>query len=334
MAVTSTSRPRRTILQLGLTRGERLSAVESIHRWSWWGRLNFVLTNRLPRRWATRLIGWFSRIRHPWVCRASIAIWQAFAGDLRLHEARRRRFSSMHECFIRELQPGSRPLDERSDVLVSPCDAILGAAGAIDSTTVLQAKGAPYRLEELLGDEGLAQDLANGTYATLRIKANMYHRFHAPTGCRLTGVRHIHGDTWNVNPPALARVDRLFCRNTRAVLTLTRLTHEGESARPDIVVVAVAAILVASIRIHALDRSLRRGETDGRALSFDHIYARGEEMGYFEQGSTIVMLARAGLELCPENRQGDEIRMGQGLMRPSIAEMPPRGSQSRADESY
>jgi len=297
-----------------------VAPVESIDRWSWGGRLNFVLTNRLPRWWATRLIGWLSRIRHPWVCRLSIAVWQAFAGDLRLHEARCRQFASMHECFVRELQPGSRPLDERPEVLVSPCDAVLGAAGTIASTTVVQAKGAPYRLEELLRDERLARDMANGTYATLRIKANMYHRFHAPTSCRLDEVRPIRGDTWNVNPPTLARVDRLFCRNTRAVLTLTRLTRDDDaSGRPDIVLVPVAAILVASIRIHALNRSLRRDEPAERRLACDRSYSRGEEMGYFEQGSTIIMLARPGLALCPHRRQGDEIRMGQDLMRPSIA---------------
>ena len=70
-------------------------------------RLNFLLTNRIPRRYATLLMGWFSRIEQPLVRRTSLAVWQAFGGDLRLHEADRDDFKSRHECFTRRLKPGA-----------------------------------------------------------------------------------------------------------------------------------------------------------------------------------------------------------------------------------
>jgi phosphatidylserine decarboxylase len=73
--------------------------------------INFLVTNRIPRRYATRLIGWFSRIENPLLARTSIQVWQAFAGDLRLDEAKKRRFNSLQDCFVRALRDGVRPID-------------------------------------------------------------------------------------------------------------------------------------------------------------------------------------------------------------------------------
>ena len=90
--------------------------------------LSFLVTNRIPRRAATRFMGWFSKIRHPWVSRASIATWRLFA-DLDLSDAKERRFASLHDCFTRELRDGARLVDPDPTVLISPCDAIVGAVG-------------------------------------------------------------------------------------------------------------------------------------------------------------------------------------------------------------
>ena len=90
--------------------------------------INFLLTNRIPRRLATQFIGWFSRIEQPLVRDLSIGVWRLFSG-LDLREAKQTQFRSMHDCFTRELKDGARPIDARSDILVSPCDAIVGACG-------------------------------------------------------------------------------------------------------------------------------------------------------------------------------------------------------------
>src|SRR5437762_13622692 len=89
--------------------------------------LNFLLTNRIPRRLTTRFVGWFGKIEHPLVRDLSIAVWKLFA-DVDLGEAARQDFRSLHDCFIRELAPGARPVDPDPAVLVSPCDAIVGAS--------------------------------------------------------------------------------------------------------------------------------------------------------------------------------------------------------------
>src|SRR5262245_45924464 len=206
--------------------------------------INFLLTNRIPRRQLTRVMGWFSTIENPVVRDLSIAVWRRFAGELRLHEAKKQTFSSLHDCFIRELKPGARPIDSTPNVIVSPCDGIVGACGRIQRTTLIQAKGLDYTLEDLLVDPALVDRHRNGSYVTLRLTSSMYHRFHAPDDGEVNEVIHIPGDVWNVNPIALKRVARLFCQNERAVVSMA-LRNSNES----VTLVAVGAILVASIHL-------------------------------------------------------------------------------------
>jgi phosphatidylserine decarboxylase len=271
--------------------------------------INFLLTNRIPRRLLTRFMGWFSQIEQPLVRELSIATWRLFS-DLDLSEARKTKFRSMHDCFTRELKDGARPVDPDPSVLVSPCDAIVGASGAIAGTTVFQIKGFPYRLEDLLDDPDLIEAHRDGRYVTLRLTSGMYHRFHAPYDCEIEQVRYISGDTWNVNPIALKRVENLFCKNERAVLR-TRIAGSGHR----ITLVPVAAILVASIRLPFLDgvRDLRRLKRS--VIPCSAPFGKGEEIGWFQHGSTIVLFAPDGFALCDEVREGAVIRMGQPLMR-------------------
>jgi phosphatidylserine decarboxylase len=269
--------------------------------------LNFLLTNRVPRVWLTRLMGRFSQIQNPYVARASIAAWRLFT-ELDLSEARQSTFGSLHECFTRELKPGARPVDSNPDVMVSPCDGIVGACGPVEGTRIFQAKGFPYSIVDLFGSEAAAEPFRDGCYVTLRLTSAMYHRFHAPAAGQVEHVTYLSGDTWNVNPIALKRVERLFCRNERAVLRL-RL----EDGRP-VALVAVAAILVAAIRLHFLNVLLHLRWPGPNEIDCLHRVARGEELGWFEHGSTIIVFAPKGFTLCESLQPGTQIRMGQRLM--------------------
>jgi phosphatidylserine decarboxylase len=280
-----------------------------LDRLSQYERLNFLLTNRLPRRYATLLMGWFSRIEQPLVRRVSLAIWQAFGGDLKLHEAERTDFRSVHECFTRRLKPGARTIDRDPRVVVSPCDAIVGAHGAIRGTEVFQVKGFPYTLGELLRDERLSAKFTDGVFATLRLRSNMYHRFHAPCDARVRDVVYVSGDTWNVNPIALKRVERLFCKNERALIELDL----GREAA--LLLVPVAAILVASIRLHCLPQPLRLTYRGPNRLPCAAEYAKGDEMGWFEHGSTILVFGTEHFALCDGVHEGAPIEMGAPLLR-------------------
>jgi phosphatidylserine decarboxylase len=270
--------------------------------------LNFLLTNRIPRRLATQFIGWFSQIEQPLVRDISIGLWRFFS-DLDLREAKSTQFRSMHDCFTRELKDGARPVDRSADILVSPCDAIVGATGMIAGTDLYQIKGFPYTLEELLCDPTLVEAHRDGRYVTLRLTSSMYHRFHAPHDCRVDQVTYISGDTWNVNPIALRRVEKLFCKNERALLR-TQLTATGDP----VTLVLVAAVLVASIRLTFLDVLLSLKHRGPNVLACDAAFSKGEEMGWFQHGSTVIVLAPRTFSLCDNVREGNLIRVGQPLM--------------------
>ncbi len=270
--------------------------------------LNFLLTNRIPRRWATQFVGWISKVEQPVIRDLSMGVWRLFS-DLDLSDAKKTGFKSVHECFTRELKEGARPIDHNPAVLVSPCDAIVGACGTIIGDSLLQIKGSPYKLSELVSDPDFEMTYRNGRYVTLRLTASMYHRFHAPYDCRVERVSYISGDTWNVNPIALKRIERLFCRNERAVIR-TRLAGSGAL----ISLVPVAAILVASIRLHFLELVLRSGYRGATDLPCDVQLTKGAEMGWFEHGSTIVLFAPDGFELAGGVSDGVRIRMGEPLM--------------------
>jgi phosphatidylserine decarboxylase len=270
--------------------------------------LNFLLTNRVPRAALTRFMGWFSKIENPLVRDLSIGIWRLFS-DLDLSEAKKTSFRSLHDCFTRELKPGLRPYDGDPEVVASPSDAIIGAHGSIRDGELFQIKGAPYSLLDLLGDSALAEQHRNGRFVTLRLTSSMYHRFHAPHDCHIEHVTFIHGDTWNVNPIALKRIERLFCKNERAVIR-TRL-KSGEA----LTLVPVAAILVASLRLHCIDRVLNAETTGPVEFPCDVDVAKGDELGWFEHGSTIILLAPAHFEFCDNVQDWARIRAGQPLFR-------------------
>ena len=271
--------------------------------------VNFLLTNRIPRKALTHLVGWYSRIESPLLTRLSIAAWRVFASDLDLNEAQTQDFKSLRECFTRKLKPDARTIDARPEIVASPCDAVVGECGSIAGTTVYQAKGFPYKLADLIPEARLRRDFHDGIYVTLRLKSSMYHRFHAPVDCAISEINYISGDTWNVNPIALKRVDKLFCRNERAVVPLNCMATNGS-----ICLVPVAAILVASMKFTGIEEPLDLNYTGANRIACDFAFKKGDEIGYFQQGSTIILFATSNYALCEAISPGMTIRMGQALL--------------------
>ena len=257
-------------------------------------------------------MGWWSRLRNPWIVKCSIAVWRWFS-DLDLSESKQKTFESLHACFTRELLPGLRPINSDPDVMSSPCDCIVGACGEIRNGMVFQAKGFPYSLDSLLSSIDLIQHWSNvlegGTFVTMRLTSSMYHRFHAPTDAHLNHVTYISGDTWNVNPIALKRVKELFCKNERAVLQMQ--TADGFS----FLMVPVAAVLVASMRFHAVDVLLNLRYQGPNEISCNAQYMKGQEMGWFEHGSTILLFLPSGYTLAEGIETGKLVRMGEALLK-------------------
>ena len=274
--------------------------------------LNFLLTNRIPRAALTRFMGWFSKIENPLVRDLSIGCWKLFS-DLDLSEAKKTHFRSLHDCFTRELKPGLRPFDPDPNVVASPSDGIVGAHGTIRDGELYQIKGAPYSLLDLVADPAVVETASQRPVRHLRLTSSMYHRFHAPLIARGAG-QLIHGDTWNVNPIALKRVERLFCKNERAVIRTHLAKRRGVHAR-------AGGGDPGGEHAPAFPRS-RAQCRHARPVAYpcDVDVRKGEELGWFEHGSTIILLAPAHFEFCDDVKEGGRIRAGQPLLRNDSAE--------------
>jgi phosphatidylserine decarboxylase len=270
--------------------------------------LNFLLTNRIPRRLASQFMGVFSKIQHPWVAKSSIFLWRIFS-DLDLSEAKKTKFNSLHECFIRELKEGIRPISNDLDVIASPSDAIVGASGKILGTELIQAKGFPYSLYDLLADDALVNTYKDGLYITLRLTATMYHHFHSPCDGTIQKVTYIYGDTWNVNPIAISRIQKLFCKNERVIIE-TKMSN-GHL----ITMVPVAAILVASIWLKFINVLLHLKYPGPNQIYCNVECNKGEDLGWFQHGSTIIVFAPKGFKLSENIQLGQKIKMGEPLMK-------------------
>jgi phosphatidylserine decarboxylase len=137
--------------------------------------LNFLLTNRIPRLLLTRFMARLSKVEQPMVRAASIALWCFFC-DVDLTDSPPTRFRSLHEAFTRPRRFGARQVEPNPAVIVSPCDAIIGAHGQVAAGQAYQIKGFPYALEDLIGDAALAGEFAGGWFVTLRLTAGRNER--------------------------------------------------------------------------------------------------------------------------------------------------------------
>jgi phosphatidylserine decarboxylase len=134
----------------------------------------------------------------------------------------------------------------------------------------------------------------------------MYHRFHAPVDCQLKRVIFIPGDMWNVNSAAIKRIEKLYCKNERAVLELDIGNPEQH-----LVVIPIAAIAVASLKLHCLTDDLDMNYQGPYDIRQNIQYGRGDEMGYFQHGSTIILLASENFSFHPAICTNKNLRMGQ-----------------------
>ncbi len=274
-------------------------------------RLLALAHSFLPTRALSRFTGVLARSRRPWLKnRLNRFFAERYALDL--SEAERPRpedYPSFNALFTRRLQPGSRPLPEDPGSLVSPCDGTVSAVGYLDGESILQAKGVRYRLPTLLG--GLPHGgLTDGAFITIYLSPRDYHRFHAPLALSLESERHIPGRLLTVAPSAVRGIGDLFLRNERLAL-------RWQSDRGPVALVAVGALNVGSIE------TVWSGVSDAPPGSSHH-YApeegprlqRGDELGRFNLGSTLILLLpRKTTDWDPGLVPGTRLRMGQALER-------------------
>lgn len=270
-----------------------------------------VLLRLLPRNVLSRWVGRLARMRRPrWLVRRVIR-WFAGRYRLRMDEASRplEDYGSLVDLFTRRLKDGAREIDGAPRAVVSPVDAAVGAFGRIADGRLIQAKGLDYSLEALLGSAASAAELEGGWFATLYLAPTDYHRIHAPADGAIPVTRYEPGTLWPVNGAAVRRVPSLFAVNERVATQI-------DTADGPVVAVMVGATNVGSIRL-AYDDLVTNRAGRRAAATLEHSppvpVARGDDLGVFELGSTVILLVGSRAFEPVELVEGDPVTLGSRL---------------------
>jgi phosphatidylserine decarboxylase len=256
----------------------------------------------LPHRLLNRSLAWLTgRTRPAWAVEAAISTWSRLA-DIQLGDFEQRRYASVDDFFLRRLAPGARPL---GDGFVSPADGLLIASGVISGEARLPVKGRLLSIDRVVNGRRHDVDLSRyqgGLYAVVFLTPRGYHRVHMPVRGVLRAVRFIPGRFFPQNPVALEHIPGVYERNERALLSFTS-AEVGE-----FLLVMVGASLIGGIHLEAMSRAQWVG---ARPVTLNREYQRGDEIGHFAFGSTVVVLLPRGQGATVTPR--DEIEMGQTL---------------------
>lgn len=273
----------------------------------------FILFQRLvPQHALSRLVGRLAAARGPrWLV---VRIIRAFAAHYKvdLDEAERpfpEAFESFNAFFTRALKPGMRPLCASG--IACPADGAISECGDLDGDRLLQAKGRSYTLSALLADDERAKSFVGGSFVTVYLSPRDYHRVHMPLDGQLAASAYVPGDLFSVNGTTARMVENLFARNERHVSYF-------DTPRGPMAMVLVGALIVAGIETVWDEQIAPRPR---RIERWDHVnppspvlLQRGEEMGRFLLGSTVILLFPRGAAAWNEELvAGAPVRMGQQL---------------------
>lgn len=277
------------------------------------GFLSTALVYCLPHHASARLMRRLARVRVTAVKNFLIA---RFVARYRVDMSSAREpdplaYPDFNSFFTRALAPGARPVVAGTDEIACPVDGTVSQAGPIDQDRLLQAKGIEYTLSALLGgDETLARSFHGGSFATVYLSPRDYHRIHMPLAGALAAMRYVPGRLFSVNDYSTRHVRRLFARNERLITLF-------DTAAGPMAVILVGAFFVAGIETvwaGEVSRARPQGSWQryrhGRSVTVE--LARGEEMGRFNMGSTVIVLFGPGrVHWADILAPGTKVRMGE-----------------------
>ncbi len=260
------------------------------------------------------MLGQLSRVEAPdALLSVAMSLYcRAYGIDLADYEIPSTGFESFDAFFTRKLKPGARPIDPDPDTLVAPADGRVEDLGRIERGSTFLVKGRTYSVVELLGDEQATAEFEGGSFAIVYLSPRDYHRVHAPVTGPVTAVRHVPGTLFPVNAIGLMHIPNLFARNERVVV------HQRSERHGRVASILVGAIGVGRISL-AFDESVLTNASREPGL---RVYgerpprlSRGDELGVFHLGSTVIVLTtpESGVELCVS--AGTSVRMGEPLGR-------------------
>lgn len=219
-------------------------------------------------------------------------------------------YPSFNAWFTRALKPGARPFDPDPAALLCPCDGRVSEAGQLRENRILQAKGKDYSLLDLLAGDPVCSQLSGGHFFTIYLSPRDYHRVHMPLAGRLLRMIHVPGRLFSVSPATVRQVPRLFARNERVISVF-------ESDAGPLVMVLVGAMLVSStetVWAGEVTPNKNRDVTVREYPDKDITLARGDEMGRFNMGSTVILLTPPGaVKDTVRLAAGDAVLLGQKL---------------------
>lgn len=271
----------------------------------------------LPRAAISRLVGHLAGVRlPPRLQRWEIGAFARAVGvDLSEVDRPLEGFASLQEFFARPLRAGVRPIDDSPSAVVAPCDGLWGEAGRIENGELRQIKGRTYTVSSLIGDSDAAARFEGGQFATLYLAPHNYHRFHTPCGLAIERVDHIPGTLWPVNRAGLEGVANLFARNER--LVAHAVVREAAASGRALCLVAVGATMVGKVRLAFDDLTTNQADASSgdRSRTYDPAVEieRGGEWGWFEFGSSIVLLAEPGTLRLEIEPPGTPLRLGRRI---------------------
>lgn len=271
-------------------------------------RLFILLQHCMPQQLLSRLTGLLADIETQWIknflIKTFIAQYKVDMSEAQYADAAQ--YTSFNEFFTRSLKSGLRPVDPAVSSIVSPADGVVSEAGLIDKTTLLQAKGQHYDLQMLLGgDAVLAKPFENGSFATIYLSPKDYHRVHMPAQGTLLKSIYVPGELFSVNQTTANYVPQLFARNERLICFF-----DGPNGA--FVVILVGALIVAGIETVWSGQVAPKSKT---ICTADYSQAitlnRGDEMGRFKLGSTVILLfPEKSAAWSDEIIAGHEVKMG------------------------
>ena len=283
-------------------------------KFTYWQRAKVAFQYIMPQLYLTQLAGWFAQQK--WGAVTHFVI-KAFAKkyNVDMSEAKKENFSdyeSFNQFFIRELKDDARKINENPTALCLPADGRVSQIGHIDDDRLLQAKGHFFSLSDLLaGDEELVHTFKNGEFATIYLSPRDYHRVHMPCDATLRKMIYVPGDLFSVNPFLAEHVPNLFARNERVICVFD--TAFGPMAQ-----ILVGATITASMSTvwAGVINPPRTGEVKVWTYQGDSAIklTKGQEMGAFQLGSTVINLFPANSVTLAEHLEVDvPVRMGEIL---------------------
>jgi len=274
------------------------------------GRAFVWFQHLLPQHALSRLILRATRVRTPWFKNALVrGFLKLYAVDMtEAAQGDPLSFGSFNEFFTRTLKPGARSIAADPAAIACPVDGTISEAGSIDGERLVQAKGRCYALTELMAARPWARDFEGGSFATIYLAPFNYHRVHMPLRGQLKDTVYVPGRLFSVNAATAAHVPKLFARNER-VLTLF------DTAFGQVAVILVGALNVGSIAtVWAGDIAPAARRVITRLPPQDVSLEKGEELGRFNMGSTVILLfQRNRAQWLSEVRAGAIVRLGQSM---------------------